>query len=174
MENQIVSACNNNIIPSYRKTTKPKLSFRTSFDSSDITKHERLHAALLVGNILLSAVSNFCPAQSACMALTLQFVTYVTLQRDKETVICALILNEIKEFVSLCLGQKIDDQTETDLPGFPRSPNYTIRATFATYEISCRGDPRDYSTTLKSSLIQLASQGQRIRPALYLTPCTTI
>ena len=38
---KIISTCNYNIIPCHRNRTKPNLSFRTSFDSSEITKLEQ-------------------------------------------------------------------------------------------------------------------------------------
>ena len=46
-ENQIVSPCNNSIIPCLRNRTKPKLFFRTLFDRSDITKRDAATVNLL-------------------------------------------------------------------------------------------------------------------------------
>ena len=110
----------------------------------------QIATALILGDVIIPIVPHFGQPESARMALALQSITFEINQRDKETAICGPIITELKESVSLSLGQKLDVQTETDRPGFPRSPNFIIRAAFGIYEICCRGDPRDYSSTLKT------------------------
>ena len=109
----------------------------------------QIAAELFLGKIILPIVPDFGQAESARMTLALSSMAFETRQRERESALCTPILNEIKESVSLPLGQKFDDNTESDRPGIPRSPNFVIRATILAYEVCCRGDPRDFSTTLK-------------------------